>query len=99
MYECSGNMQALSSGISALRPRAIAMQLGLGGDMTLPMMQLTAKEISLRGSFRFHSEFKIAVELMDNQLVDVKPLITHSIPMADAAEACPVEVIKFTKAV
>jgi len=50
MYECSGNVQALSSGIAALRPRATAIQLGLGGDMTLPMMQLTAKEISLRGS-------------------------------------------------
>lgn len=87
MYECSGNVQALSSGISALRPGGIAMQLGLGGDMNLPMMQLTAKEISLRGSFRFHAEFKTAVELMSRGLVDVKPLITHSIPMESAVEA------------
>jgi len=87
MYECSGNVQALSSGIAALRPRATAIQLGLGGDMTLPMMQLTAKEISLRGSFRFHAEFKTAVELMSAGLVDVKPLITHSLPMDSAIEA------------
>ncbi len=87
MYECSGNVQALSTGISALRPKGIAIQLGLGGDMTLPMMQLTAKEISLRGSFRFHTEFRTAVELMSAGLVDVKPLITHSIPMANAVEA------------
>lgn len=87
MYECSGNVQALTSGIAALRPKAIAMQLGLGGDMTLPMMQLTAKEISLRGSFRFHSEFATAIELMSAGLVDVKPLITHSMPFNDAIDA------------
>ncbi len=87
MYECSGNVQALTTGIAALRPKAIAMQLGLGGDMTLPMMQLTAKEISLRGSFRFHSEFATAIELMSSGLVDLKPLITHSIPLVDAVSA------------
>ena len=87
MYECSGNVQALTGGIAALRPKATAMQLGLGGDMTLPMMQLTAKEISLRGSFRFHSEFATAIELMSAGLVDVKPLITHSMPFNDAVAA------------
>ncbi len=87
MFECSGSVQALTSGIAALRPRGIAMQLGLGGDMTLPMMQLTAKEIDLRGSFRFHSEFKTAVELMAAGLVDVKPLITHSIALEEAEDA------------
>ena len=87
MYECSGNAQALNSGIAALRPRATAMQLGLGGDMKLPMMQLTAKEISLRGSFRFHSEFNTAIELMSAKLVNVKPLITHSMPLDDAIAA------------
>lgn len=55
--------------------------------MTLPMMQLTAKEIDLRGSFRFHPEFKTAVELMLSGLVDVKPLITHTVDLADAESA------------
>lgn len=87
MFECSGNVQALHSGIAALRPRSILMQLGLGGDMSLPMMQLTAKEIDLRGSFRFHSEFQTAVELMSQGLVDVKPLITHTLDIAEAINA------------
>jgi len=87
MYECSGNEQALTSGIATLRPRSVLMQLGLGGDMTLPMMQLTAKEIDLRGSFRFHPEFQTAVELMLSGLVDVKPLITHTVDLSDAESA------------
>jgi len=87
MYECSGRVEAVTGGIAALRPCGILMQLGLGGDMSLPMMQLTAKEIDLRGSFRFHTEFKTAVELMSSRLVDVKPLITHTVSLTDAESA------------
>ena len=63
------------------------MQLGLGGDMSLPMMQLTAKEIDLRGSFRFHNEFQTAVNLMSSKLADVKPLVTHTIDLNEAESA------------
>jgi L-idonate 5-dehydrogenase len=55
--------------------------------MSLPMMAITAKEIDLRGSFRFHEEFAIAVKLMQGGLIDVKPLITHTLPLADALDA------------
>jgi len=87
LYECSGAAPALASGIGALRPRGIILQLGLGGDMTLPMQAITSKELDLRGSFRFHEEFAIGVELMRKKLIDVKPLITHSVPLADAESA------------
>lgn len=87
LFECSGAPQALAGGIAALRPRAVVMQLGLGGDMSIPMMQITAKELDLRGSFRFHEEFEIAVKLMRSGLVDVKPLISHTLPLEDAEKA------------
>ena len=60
------------------------MQLGLGGDMSIPMQMLTAKELDLRGSFRFHEEFALAVALMQNGAIDVKPLISHTIALDDA---------------
>jgi len=63
------------------------MQLGLSGDMTVPMMQVTAKEIDLRGSFRFHEEFATAVEFMRNGLVDLKPLITQTVVLEEAEQA------------
>lgn len=87
LYECTGVASALAGGISAMRPRGVIMQLGLGGDMTLPMMAITAKELDLRGSFRFHSEFAVGVELMRKGLIDVKPLITHTVPLEDALSA------------
>ena len=45
----------------ALRPRGIIVQVGLGGEMTLPINTIVAKEFDLRGAFRFHEEFAVAV--------------------------------------
>lgn len=87
LYECSGAAPALAAGISAMRPRGVILQLGLGGDMSLPMMAITAKELDLRGSFRFHAEFAVGVGLMQKRLIDVKPLITHTLPLDRAEEA------------
>jgi len=83
---------ACSSNLRAVNWRTVlwgmALQLGLGGgDMSVPMMQVTAKEIDLRGSFRFHEEFATAVALMRIGRIDVKPLITHTLPLAQSEQA------------
>ena len=87
LFECSGAAPALAGGVAATRPRGVVMQLGLGGDMSVPMMQITAKELDLRGSFRFHEEFSVAVDMMRSGLIDVKPLITHTMPFEEAVAA------------
>lgn len=87
LFECTGVAAALAGGIASMLPRGVVMQLGLGGDMTVPVQTLTAKELDLRGSFRFHEEFPIAVEMMQKGLIDVAPLITHTLPLNDAEEA------------
>lgn len=87
LYECSGAGPALAAGIAAMRPREVIAQLGLGGDMTVPMMAITAKELDLRGCFRFHEESFTGVSLMRKGLIDVAPLITHTLPLADAESA------------
>ncbi|MEM1161388.1 MAG: L-idonate 5-dehydrogenase, partial [Pseudomonadota bacterium] len=83
----TGVASALVGGINAMRPRGVVMQLGLGGDMTVPMQTLTAKELDLRGSFRFHEEFGTAVGMMQNGLIDVSGLITHTVPLDEAEQA------------
>lgn len=87
LFECSGAAPALAAGISAMRPGATIVQLGLGGDMSLPMMAITAKELALKGSFRFHEEFFTAVSLMQKGLIDVKPFITQTFALNDAVAA------------
>jgi len=87
MFECSGAAPALIAGLHAMAPGGVVVQLGLGGDMTLPMMAITGKELQLRGSFRFHEEFATAVELMSKGLIDVKPLVTHTVPINESVKA------------
>lgn len=87
LFECSGAAPALTAAIGALRPGATIVQLGLGGDMTLPMQALTAKELVLKGSFRFHAEFHTAVAMMRGGLIDAKPLITATVGLQDAEAA------------
>lgn len=85
-FECSGVETALAAAVPLIRPRGTVVQLGLGGDMTLPMQAMTAKELTLKGSFRFHPEFRSAVQMMQSGRLDVRPLVTHVLPM-DEAEA------------
>jgi L-idonate 5-dehydrogenase len=85
--ECSGSAAALAGAIPALRPRGVIVQAGLGGDMAVPMQALTAKELELRGTFRFHAEFAEGVALMQAGRIDVSPLVTHTLPLARAEEA------------
>ncbi len=87
LFECTGAAPALSGGIAALRPGGVIVQIGLGGDMTVPVQAITAKELQLRGAFRFHDEFFDGVTLMRKGLIDVKPLITHTLGLENAVDA------------
>lgn len=86
-FECSGVAAALAGAIPALKPKGTIVQLGLGGDMLLPVQAMTAKELNLKGSFRFHHEFPLAIEMMESGRIDVSPLISRSLPMSDFVTA------------
>lgn len=88
LFEASGNERALTAAFAVLRPRAVIVQVGLGGGtMNLPINTIVAKEFDLRGAFRFHEEFATAVALLNKGLVDVKPLISATLPYRDASRA------------
>jgi len=88
LFEASGNERALRAGLDVLRPRGVIVQVGLsGGEMNLPINTIVGKEFDLRGTFRFHEEFGVAVELINRGLVDLKPLVSATLPYRDASRA------------
>jgi L-idonate 5-dehydrogenase len=87
MFECSGNQQALRNGLEVLKPRGIIVQVGLCGEMNLPINAIAAKELELRGTFRFHPEFAVGVDWLNKKLIDLKPLISAALPYRDATKA------------
>jgi len=86
-FEASGNERAVRSGLEVLRPRSTVVQLGLGGDVSIPQNLVVAKEIEMKGTFRFHEEFGQAVNLINKRRVDLKPLLTGTFPLSDAISA------------
>ncbi len=83
----SGNQAALASALDVLRPGGVIVQLGLGGQMTLPVNIIVTKELQLQRHLPFHTEFAEAVDLMGKGLINVKPLISATLPFAAATEA------------
>jgi L-idonate 5-dehydrogenase len=88
-FEVSGTAAGLASAIGAVRRGGIVVQIGNlpGGQIAVPANAVMAKEIDLRGSFRFGMEFMTAVELIASGSVDVLSLVTAQRPLAAAPDA------------
>ena len=86
-FEASGNERAVRTGLEVLKPRGVLVQLGLGGDVSIPQNVVVAKEIEMRGTFRFHEEFALAVDLINKRAVDMTPLLTAAYGVDDAKSA------------
>src|SRR5690554_751236 len=76
VFECSAAGPALATAARALRPAGTLVQVGVAGDVAVPINLLVGKEIVLRGSHRFDVEYQQAVRLIDSGRIDVKPIIT-----------------------
>lgn len=87
VFEASGSAAAVLGALEVIAPRGVLVTVGLGGDMSLPMNQIVAKEVDLRGTFRFHAEFATAVQFLNSGLIDGRPVITQVLPMSRALEA------------
>lgn len=86
-FECSAAQAALRSCIASVRPQGTIMQIGVTGDLHIPINQLVGKELSLMGAHRFHSEFASAVQLIDSSIIDVAPMISYTYPLEQAVTA------------
>jgi L-idonate 5-dehydrogenase len=88
-YEVSGSFAALKSCIAAVKKGGVVVQAGTLPHEPLPFVvnEIMAKEIDLRGVFRWGIEFDWAVEYLSNRRVDVRPLLSGQFPLKDAVSA------------
>ena len=87
VFECSAAEPALRSAIAAVRPRGLIIQVGVTGDITLPLNAIVGKELKLIGSQRFDTEFALALKLIAARRIDVRPIISHRFPIDEAVQA------------
>ena len=86
-FECSAVSSALQDAMMAVRPGGTIVQVGVTGNLSIPLNILVGKEIALRGSHRFDREFEQASAMIDSGQIDVGPIITGRYPLEDALSA------------
>ncbi|MFX4296111.1 L-idonate 5-dehydrogenase [Pseudosulfitobacter pseudonitzschiae] len=86
-FECSAAAPAIKSAITCLRPQGRLVQVGVSGDVPVPLNMLVGKEISYCGTQRFDTEFADAVNMISERRIDVTPIITGTYPLDRAIEA------------
>ena len=86
MFEASGHPSALQANLELVKPRGVVVCVGVGNDITLPISRVVAKELELRGTFRFHEEFATAVGFLNEGLIDPRPVISHTVPSLKAQD-------------
>jgi L-idonate 5-dehydrogenase len=86
-FECSAAAPALRSAILCTRPRGTIVQVGVTGDLAVPINLLVGKELRLVGTHRFHAEFAEAVAMITTGSIDVTPMLTGGFPLGEAGVA------------
>ena len=86
-FEAAGSPPAVLSGLSELGARGISVLIGQGAEVPLSVSSLIGREIEMRASFRFDTEYQLAVDYMASGQLDVKDLITATLPVDSMQEA------------
>ena len=87
VFECSAAAPAIHSAIASIRPRGTIIQVGVSGDVPIPLNAIVGKELHIHGTQRFHEEFAVAVDLISRRKIDVRPIISHNLPLDEAVAA------------
>ena len=89
VFEASGARPALRQAFDLVRPGGTIVQIGTLGteDIPLPANLLMNREINFIGSMRYGNVFDEAIRLVAAGRIDLHPLVSAVLPLADAARA------------
>ncbi|KAI0796728.1 xylitol dehydrogenase [Abortiporus biennis] len=89
VVEASGAAVSIQTGINIARTGGTFVQLGMGSpQVTIPITTLLVKELNFKGSFRYGpGDYALAIALVAQGKIDLKPLVTHRFKFDDAIDA------------
>jgi L-idonate 5-dehydrogenase len=70
-----------------VKPRGTIVAVGVSSGDQIPFNALVGKEIRLAGTHRFHTEYPIAARMIAERRIDVRPIITATLPMERIRDA------------
>jgi L-idonate 5-dehydrogenase len=86
-FECTAAGPAIRTAIACLRPMGTLVQVGVTGDVSLPLNLIVSKEIGLLGTHRFDAEFAEAAALIAAGEIAVERMVTQTFPITRLDEA------------
>ncbi|XP_064093026.1 sorbitol dehydrogenase-like [Macrobrachium nipponense] len=88
VIECSGAVSSYQAGILAAGPRGVMVTVGRGNyEVSLPLTTAAAKELDIRGIFRYANCYGTALALVASGQVDLSSLVTHHFSINDVHQA------------
>ncbi|KAI3589485.1 L-idonate 5-dehydrogenase [Cupriavidus sp. U2] len=87
--EAAGSVAALGTCLTATRRGGRIVQVGTlpAEGLHFPANSIMARELDYVGAFRFGREFDWAVQYLTSRRLDVRPLLSAQLPLAQAVEA------------
>jgi D-xylulose reductase len=89
VIDASGAEVSIQTGILIAKVGGTFVQVGMGHpEVVVPITTLLAKELVLKGSFRYGpGDYRLALALAAQKKVDLRPLVTHRFKFEDAIAA------------
>jgi len=89
VIDASGAEESIQTGILIAKVGGTFVQVGMGQpEVVVPITTLLAKELVLKGSFRYGpGDYRLALALAAQKRVDLRPLVTHRFKFEDAKAA------------
>ncbi|KAM8705836.1 hypothetical protein ACLKA7_010174 [Drosophila subpalustris] len=86
--DCCGAESSTREAIFSTRSGGVVVVVGMGPpEIKLPLFNALAREVDIRGVFRYCNEYAGALALVASGKVDTKRLVTHHFDMEETAKA------------
>jgi D-xylulose reductase len=87
--DATGAETCIQTALYLLRTRGTLVQVGMGNpNITIPIDRVISKALVIKGSFRYGpGVYQLAVDLVAQGKIALKPLISHRFAFKDAAKA------------
>ncbi|KAH8334699.1 hypothetical protein KR074_003987 [Drosophila pseudoananassae] len=86
--DCCGAESSARLAIFATRSGGTVVVVGMGApEVKLPLINALAREIDIRGVFRYCNDYSAALALVASGKVNVKRLVTHHFDITETADA------------
>lgn len=88
VFEASGNVKAAAGVFGPLRPGGRVVFIGMpGAPVPIDLVAAQVKEAGIETVFRYAHVYPRAIALLGSGRLDVKPLITQTVPFAESVAA------------